>query len=44
MKKTGKRPHEPLVKRWGAMKVKDITRRDVRELLEVWRRCSGCAC
>jgi integrase len=33
-KKTGKRPHEPLVKRWGAMKVKDISRRDVRKLLE----------
>lgn len=33
-KKTGKRPHEPLVKRWGAMKVKDISRRDVRNLLE----------
>lgn len=33
-KKTGKRPHVPLVKRWGAMKAKDITRRDVRNLLE----------
>jgi len=33
-KKTGKRPHEPLVKRWGAMKVKDITRRDVRAVLD----------
>lgn len=33
-KKTGKRPHEPIVKRWGAMKAKDITRRDVRALLD----------
>jgi integrase len=33
-KKTGKRPHEPIVNRWGAMKVKDITRRDVRALLD----------
>jgi integrase len=33
-KKTGKRPHEPLVKRWGAMKVKDITRREVRAVLD----------
>jgi site-specific recombinase XerD len=33
-KKTGKRPAEPLVKRWGAIKVKDITRRDVRALLD----------
>ena len=33
-KKTGKRPHEPLVMRWGAMKVKEITRRDVRAVLE----------
>jgi integrase len=32
-KRTGKRPHVPIVKRWGAMKVADITRRDVRELL-----------
>jgi integrase len=33
-KRTGKRPHVPLVKCWGAMKVRDITRRDVRELLD----------
>jgi integrase len=33
-KRTGKRPHVPLVRRWGAMKVRDITRRDVRELLD----------
>jgi integrase len=33
-KKTGKRPHEPIVKRWGARKAKDITRRDVRALLD----------
>ena len=32
--RTGKRPHTPLVKRWGAMKVRDMTRRDVRELLD----------
>lgn len=32
-RRTGKRPHVPLVKRWGTMKVRDITRRDVRELL-----------
>ena len=33
-KRTGKRPHVPLVKRWGTRKVKEISRRDVRELLE----------
>lgn len=33
-KRTGRRPHMPLVKRWGGMKVRDITRRDVRELLD----------
>lgn len=33
-KRTGKRPHTPLVNRWGAMKVREITRRDVRELLD----------
>ena len=33
-KKTGKRPHVPLVKRWGSRKAKEITRRDVRELLD----------
>ena len=33
-KRTGKRPHTPIVRRWGAMKVRDITRRDVRELLD----------
>src|SRR4029077_16106725 len=33
-KRTGKRPHVPLVKRWGTRKVKDISRRDVRELLD----------
>ena len=33
-KRTGKRPHVPLVKRWGTLKVKDISRRDVRELLD----------
>ncbi len=32
-KRTGKRPHVPLVTRWGTMKVRDITRRDVRVLL-----------
>jgi integrase len=31
-KKTGKTPHEPIVKRWGSRKVKDIQRRDVRVL------------
>lgn len=33
-KKTGKKPHVPLVTRWGSRKVKDIHRRDVRELLD----------
>lgn len=33
-KRTGKKPHEPLVKRWGTRRIKDIKRRDVRELLE----------
>ena len=33
-KRTGKTPHVPLVSRWGAMKVSDITRRDVRDLLD----------
>ena len=33
-KKTGKTPHEPIVKRWGSRKVKDIQRRDVRALLD----------
>lgn len=33
-KRTGKKPHEPLVKRWGARRIKDIKRRDVRELLD----------
>src|SRR5262245_12684288 len=33
-KKTGKKPHEPLVGRWGPRKLGDIKRRDVRELLE----------
>ncbi len=33
-KRTGKRPHVPLVARWGALRVKEITRRDVRELLD----------
>jgi integrase len=33
-KRTGKRPHEPLVKRWGHLKVVDIGRRDVRQLLD----------
>lgn len=33
-KRTGKKPHVPLVTRWGALRAKDITRRDVRELLD----------
>ena len=33
-KKTGKRPHEPLVKRWGSRRAKDLSRRDVRDLLD----------
>ncbi len=33
-KRTGKRPHIGLVKRWGTRKVRDLTRRDVRELLD----------
>lgn len=34
-KRTGKTPHVPLVKRWGTMKVREITRRDVRGLLDL---------
>jgi integrase len=34
-KRTGKTPHVPLVRRWGTMRVRDITRRDVRELLDM---------
>ena len=34
-KRTGKRPHMALVRRWGSLKVRDITRRHVRELLDV---------
>jgi integrase len=33
-KRTGKRPHVPLVTRWGDRRIKDIKRRDVRELLD----------
>ena len=33
-KRTGKKPHVPLVKRWGHYKAKDITRRDIRALLD----------
>src|SRR5205085_301833 len=33
-KRTGKAPHEALVKRWGSRKANEITRRDVRELLD----------
>ena len=33
-KTTGKKPHVPLVTRWGSRKVKDIKRRDVRDLLD----------
>ena len=33
-KKTGKQPHVPLVKRCGDRRIKDIKRRDVRELLD----------
>lgn len=33
-KKTGKIPHVPLVTRWGPRRIKDIKRRDVRELLD----------
>ena len=33
-KKTGKKPHVPLVTRWGNRRIKDIKRRDVRELLD----------
>ncbi len=33
-KKTGKVPHVPLVTRWGPRRIKDIKRRDVRELLD----------
>jgi integrase len=33
-KRTGKQPHVPLVKRWGYLKVKDMSRRDIREVLD----------
>lgn len=33
-KKTGKRPHVPLVTRWGSRRLTEIKRRDVRDLLE----------
>ena len=33
-KRTGKRPHVPLVKRWGHLTVKDMTRRDIRLVLD----------
>ena len=33
-KRTGKVPHVPLVTRWGPRRIKDIKRRDVRELLD----------
>lgn len=33
-KRTGKRPHTPLVKRWGPRKLTEVKRRDVRELLD----------
>jgi integrase len=33
-KRTGKTPHVPIVTRWGSRKVKEIRRRDVRDLLE----------
>jgi integrase len=33
-KKTGKTPHVPLVKRWSSRKLKEITRRDVRDLVD----------
>jgi integrase len=33
-KRTGKKPHVPLVNRWGSRKAKEITRRDVRDLLD----------
>jgi integrase len=33
-KRTGKKPHVPIVTRWGSRKVKEITRRDVRDLID----------
>jgi integrase len=33
-KRTGKRPHVPLVKRWGHLTVKDMTRREIRVVLD----------
>jgi integrase len=33
-KKTGKRPHIPLVNRWGHLKVKEMNRRGIREVLD----------
>jgi integrase len=40
-KKTGKKPHEPLVTRWGNLKVKEIKRRDVRDLLDEIVACGA---
>ena len=34
-KRTGKVPHVALVKRWGTTKVREITRREVRALLDI---------
>jgi Arm DNA-binding domain len=54
-KKTGKKPHVPLVTRWGDRRIKDIKRRDIRELLTrssparpswrtaPWRSCARCS-
>jgi len=33
-KRTGKRPHVPLVKRWGHLTVRDMTRREIRLVLD----------
>jgi site-specific recombinase XerD len=33
-KRTGKKPHVPLVTRWGSRKVKEISRRHVRDLID----------
>ena len=54
-KRTGRRPHVPIVRRWGTMKVREITRRHVRDLLDdistraqfrriaSWPSCARCS-
>ena len=39
-KRTGKRPHVPIVQRWGAMKVREITRRARARTCSTTSRCA----